>query len=387
MVGTTISAPFSGSKRGDQPVDHRGIDLRHVAEADDGAVGLRRHRGDAGLERGAETVGKPGLCTNSTGKPASAASTRSRWWPVTTITGRAREASACSAAMRTSGLAADLGQKLVRPAHAGRAPGGEHDRGDICAPAASAQSRGCGRVTISISRPPTPMPVMSSRGTGRPREKPHQHPVEAIFLGAARAARRAQHRMPGGMPTSMRLPGSTGMPKCSMRPPIASSAAGMTSRRSAIAEAPNTMTSSAPCSSTSSSARASAAARAAPGARRRSSAPAGASRSAVILQCLVDHLSAKAGQQRRDDADFAHPIGRDANHAAACAAASALSRAAAATANGMIFTVAIISPATTGLKAGSVASVMSSSTRLRRSMPPCRRPARRRSAQTDWRGR
>ena len=39
----------------------------------------------------------------------------------------------------------------------------------------------------------------------------------------------------------MRLPGSTGMPKCSIVPPTASTAAGITSRRSAIAEAPNTM--------------------------------------------------------------------------------------------------------------------------------------------------
>ena len=46
------------------------------------------------------------------------------------------------------------------------------------------------------------------------------------------------------------------MPKCSMWPPTASSAAGITSRRSAIAEAPNTMTSSAPALSTSSIARA-----------------------------------------------------------------------------------------------------------------------------------
>ena len=33
-------------------VDQRGIDLRHVAEADDRAVGVAGHRGDAGLERG-----------------------------------------------------------------------------------------------------------------------------------------------------------------------------------------------------------------------------------------------------------------------------------------------------------------------------------------------
>ena len=57
-VGTTTSAPRSGIESGDQAVDQGGIDLRHVAEADDGAVGLRRHGGDAGLERGAEPLGE-----------------------------------------------------------------------------------------------------------------------------------------------------------------------------------------------------------------------------------------------------------------------------------------------------------------------------------------
>ncbi len=50
------------------------------------------------------------------------------------------------------------------------------------------------------------------------------------------------------------------------------------------------------------------------------------------------------------------------------ASATAWSRALAATANGMIFTVAIISPSTTGLNAGSVASVTASSMRLSRSI-------------------
>ena len=127
----------------------------------------------------------------------------------------------------------------------------------------------------------------------------------------SRARRAPDVRQP--MPINSRLPGSTGMPKCSIWPPIASSAAGMTSRRSAIAEAPNTMTSSAPCLSTSPSARASAAlfVRHAPlgddrGVGRRK--PLGGD-----LQRLVDHLRRKAGQERRDDADLADPIGRDAH--------------------------------------------------------------------------
>ena len=44
------------------------------------------------------------------------------------------------------------------------------------------------------------------------------------------------------------LPGSTGMPKCSIRPPACSTAAGITSRRSTMTEAPCTSTISAPAS-------------------------------------------------------------------------------------------------------------------------------------------
>ena len=119
------------------------------------------------------------------------------------------------------------------------------------------------------------------------------------------------------------------MPKCSMRPPIASSAAGITSRRSAIAEAPNTMTSSAPCLSTSSIARASAVSLV-------RHAPLGDDRGAGgrqplggDLQRLVDHLGREPRQQRSRPR---RPCGCDRARrgpAAACAAASAASRAAA----------------------------------------------------------
>jgi hypothetical protein len=69
---------------------------------------------------------------------------------VTTITGRACEASACSVDDAHQRPAADLGQQLVRAAHAARAAGGEHERGDIAA-RGTGFARGCGRVTISIS--------------------------------------------------------------------------------------------------------------------------------------------------------------------------------------------------------------------------------------------
>ena len=85
------------------------------------------------------------------------------------------------------------------------------------------------------------------------------------------------------------------MPKCSTRPPIASTAAGITSRRSAMAEAPNTITSSAPSRSTSSSAFASASFSC--GMRRSATiiAPAGASRSAVTRMVFSMTLVARPG--------------------------------------------------------------------------------------------
>ena len=73
---------------------------------------------------------------------------------------------------------------------------------------------------------------------------------------------------------------------------------------------------------------------------------AGASRSAVIFKRLVDHLGREPRQQRRDDADLADAIGRDADAAAAWPQPAPRRAPRAATANGIIFTVAIISPAT-----------------------------------------
>ena len=126
------------------------------------------------------------------------------------------------------------------------------------APPADGSSRGCGRVTISISNPPTPMPVIASRGTSMPASSRMSTQSKPFSLGE-----RAQPGAPStgrsrARATRSRFPGSTGIPKCSTRPPIVSTAAGITSRRSAIAEAPNTITSSAPAPSTSSIALASA---------------------------------------------------------------------------------------------------------------------------------
>ena len=246
----------------------------------------------------------------------------------------------------------------------------------------------------------------------RPRDDLHQQPADAHagdVLARHRQARPkaasapSRSRSPSGCARSRARRAPDGRRHCRSAadcrdrpacrnarcaPPTASTAAGMTSRRSAIAEAPNTMTSSAPCLSTSSMR-----------ARQRAllvrHAPLGDDRGAGGReplgrdpQRLVDHLAARgraAASRRR------RPCGcgrARRGPAAARAAASALSRAAAATANGMILTVAIISPATTGLKAGSVANVIASIDAVEPvDRRPCRRPARRRFRRTDWRGR
>ncbi len=85
------------------------------------------------------------------------------------------------------------------------------------------------------------------------------------------------------------------MPKCSMLPPIASTAAGMTSRRSAMADAPNTITSSAPAARTSSMAFASAAFACGTRFSATMVAPAGAIRACVILSVLSTTLGDRPG--------------------------------------------------------------------------------------------
>ena len=114
---------------------------------------------------------------------------------MTTITGLAREASACSAAMRTSGLPPISASSLLTAPMRVERPAASTTAAMRRPFSGSGSARGCGRVTISISRPPTPMPVMSSRDDRQAGEQPHQHPVEAVFLRRARAAGRAEHRL------------------------------------------------------------------------------------------------------------------------------------------------------------------------------------------------
>ena len=187
-------------------------------------------------------------------------------------------------------------------------------------------------------------------------QKPHQHPIETVFLRAARATRRAEHRTAAGMRRSSSdcrdRPACRNARRCRRSLPAPP---GMTSRRSAMAEAPNTIASSAPALSTSSSAL-----------RQRCAfvrhTPLGDDRGAGgrqplggDLQCLVDHFGGEPRQQRRHHADLADAIRRDAQQRRRPRRRARRRARLWRRANGMIFTVAIISPATTGRNAGSVA--------------------------------
>ena len=78
-------------------------------------------------------------------------------------------------------------------------------------------------------------------------------------------------------------------------------------------------------------------------------APAGARRALGDPQRLLDHLGGEPRQQGRHHADLADAVGRDADERRWSRGRERRVARLAATANGMIFTVAIISPATTGL--------------------------------------
>ena len=180
------------------------------------------------------------------------------------------------------------------------------------APAATGSSRGCGRVTISISRPPTPMPVMASRGTSSPASNRMSTQSNPFSLGE-----RAQPGAP-----------STGRPRASAdQQQIAgidrhaemldAPADGLDRRRDhvapvgdrggaehddelgALAAAPR---------------RSPWRARACSCGTRRSAMIAGAGRRQPLLrhlQGLVDHLAGEPRQHGRDHADLADAVGRD----------------------------------------------------------------------------
>ena len=141
------------------------------------------------------------------------------------------------------------------------------------------------------------MPVSSARVTLRPASSRISTQSKPFSTGERAQPGAPSTGTPPALPISSRLPGSTGMPKCSIAPPISVIAAGITSRRSAIAEAPNTITSSAPRPSNSLIDAASAASSC--GTRRSAMmvAPAGASRSAVTRRVFSITFGASPGSK------------------------------------------------------------------------------------------
>ena len=196
-----------GIEGADQAVDQGCIDLRHVAETDDGAVGLRRQRGDAGFERGAEPVGEMRIVHEFDRQAGER-----RLDLVALMPGdddhrprpRGEHRVDHDADQR---LAADLGQQFVRPAHAARAAGGEHDGGDG---AAFFRHRLGARLRPGDDLHQQAADAEAGDVLARHRqagEEPHQHPVKTVLLGAARAARRAEHRAAVGVADHQQITG------------------------------------------------------------------------------------------------------------------------------------------------------------------------------------
>ena len=152
---------------------------------------------------------------------------------------------------------------------------------------------------------------MSSRATGRPASRRIRIQSNPFSFGL-----RAQPGAPmtgrsRALPTSIRLPGSTGMPKCSMRPPDRLERGGNDVTPIGNGRGAEHDHHSAPSVSTCSIACASAALLMRHAALGNDLGACGLEPLRRHLQRLVDHLGRKPRQQRRDDADLADAIGRD----------------------------------------------------------------------------
>src|SRR5262249_22831438 len=103
-------------------------------------------------------------------------------------------------------LAADLGQQLVRPAHTGRAAGGEHDRGEAAAGRhlALARLRAGDDLPLEAADPPAadiraaPPPYASATRPppGHPAQELRQPPAKPLLIRVAPAAGRAEPGVP-----------------------------------------------------------------------------------------------------------------------------------------------------------------------------------------------
>ena len=178
----------------DQAIERRRLDSRHVAEQDERARGVGGQSRDAGMQRGGEAAGEVGVMGEGTGKPASAASTASRAWPVTTTTGRAREASAASATWRTSGLPSSDATSFETSSPPSARKRAERPAASTSA-AISAIAEARLRARSDFHQQAADAHRLDVGADDRHAgENALQHPVEAVLLGRARAARGAEDR-------------------------------------------------------------------------------------------------------------------------------------------------------------------------------------------------
>ena len=111
------------------------------------------------------------------------------------------------------GPAADLGQELVGSAHAGRTAGGEHDRGD---PAGHVGNRFLARLRPGHDLHQKAADAHPGDRLARhleARQQSREHPIETIFLGRAGATRGAQNRPATGAADQQQIAGIDRHPK------------------------------------------------------------------------------------------------------------------------------------------------------------------------------
>ena len=128
------------------------------------------------------------------------------------------EASARSTVWRISGLPEKWAISLFGPPIRLERPAASTTTCTVWLIGGDGISRGCGRVGISISSPPTPMPAISRAGHIEPGDQPVEHPVEAVFLGAARATGRADDRLAAELSQHQQVAGVDGHAGTENRP-------------------------------------------------------------------------------------------------------------------------------------------------------------------------